>query len=154
MKYVICNERLKEFYTENEKQFKPTHEGDAGIDMRACISSLKEIVIFPGRSLYIPSGIVCAVPAGFVGLLIPRSGLSINHGITLSNIIGCIDSGYRGEIVMAIHNNHEEPYTIKKFDRIAQLVVVPHYDYAQLTEVNSLEDTERNDAGFGSTGTG
>ena len=129
---------------------QPTHKGDAGIDMRACID--KEVNIPRGHTVSVPAGIKTAIPDGFVGLLIPKSGKG-SKGLNLANVIGVIDSGYRGEVIMKIKNNanNVSPMIVKPMDKVVQMVVVPHYDYSQLQFTINLNDTTRGEDGFGST---
>lgn len=121
--------------------------GDAGVDLVAREGGVVE----PGERALIPTGVAVAVPAGFVGLITPRSGLAINHGISLVNSPGVLDSGYRGEICAIVINEGSDPFKYERGDRIAQLVVVPfvrqHYEV-----VEELPTTERGSGGFGSTG--
>ena len=99
----------------------------------------------------VPTGIAVAVPPGYVGLIAPRSGLAIKHGISLVNAPGILDSGYRGEIHAIVINEGDEAFDYKRGDRIAQLVVVPFAEQ-QFEVVAELPDSARGDGGFGSTG--
>ncbi|MBR4282187.1 MAG: dUTP diphosphatase [Clostridia bacterium] len=128
---------------------KRATEGSAGIDLCACIE--EDIVINPGDIVKIPTGIACSVPKNFVSLLFARSGLSVKHGIGLANSVGVIDSDYRGEVIAALINNGKEPYTITKNERIAQLVCMP-VAILPIEVCDSLDETERGEGGFGSTG--
>lgn len=124
------------------------HDGDAGIDL----SSRVDFVLKPGERATIPTGIAAAIPRGFAGLVLPRSGLAARHGIALVNSPGLIDSGYRGEIaVVMINTDKREPFHIKRGDRIAQLVI-QRVEEAALVRVEQLDQTARGDGGFGSTG--
>jgi dUTP pyrophosphatase len=123
--------------------------GDAGCDLVA----VESVTLAPGggRAL-VPTGFALAIPEGFGGFVLPRSGLAVKHGITLSNAPGLIDSGYRGEVKVALVNlDPVESYEVHAGDRIAQLVVlaVPTVRYA---EVEALPESERGDGGFGSSG--
>ena len=145
------------------------HEGDAGLDLCAT----EDVTLLPGEWKKIGSGVSMAIPVGFVGLLVPRSGLGC-EGLVLKNGISVIDSGYRGEIMLPLYNNNalgiwktikrlvcyrlldmvDEPVgTIHahKGDRVAQLLIVP-VAIAHLMQVDTLEESVRKDAGFGSTG--
>ena len=125
-----------------------TRVGDAGLDLRSAIAC----TIAPGERMLIPTGIRIEIPAGFAGLVIPRSGLALKHGISIVNAPGLIDSNYRGEIgVILINTDAHESFTIEQGDRIAQLVItaVPE---VSLEVVDSLEETVRGEAGFGSSG--
>lgn len=123
------------------------HEGDAGIDLRAA----EAVTIEPMESEKVRTGIAAEIPDGCVGLVFPRSGLGSN-GLTMRNAVGVVDSGYRGEIMAAMWNTTEQPWSIGKGDRIAQLVVVP-YVRCEIEEADGLSDTERGEGGYGSTGT-
>ena len=121
--------------------------GDAGYDLRAT-----ERVSIPqaGRRL-VGTGIAVALPEGIAGLVTPRSGLAIEHGIGLLNAPGLIDPGYRGEIKVILHNAGERRYTVEIGDRIAQLLLVP-YRAPELEVVDELPASERGSDGFGSSG--
>jgi dUTP pyrophosphatase len=121
--------------------------GDAGYDLRAT-----ERVAIPqeGRRL-VGTGIAIALPEGVAGLVTPRSGLAIEHGIGLLNGPGLIDPGYRGEIKVILHNTSERRYTVEIGDRIAQLLLVPYWA-PELEVVDELPATERGTDGFGSSG--
>ncbi|MBI4767119.1 MAG: dUTP diphosphatase, partial [Deltaproteobacteria bacterium] len=99
----------------------------------------------------IPTGLALAIPPGFEGQIRPRSGLALKHGITLVNSPGTIDSDYRGELGLAIINLGQKPYTIRRGDRLAQLVLHKVYQ-ADIQEVQNLDDTDRADGGFGHSG--
>jgi dUTP pyrophosphatase len=99
----------------------------------------------------VPTGIAVAVPDGYAGLVVPRSGLAARHGIGVVNGPGLLDAGYRGEINVILVNHGSEPFTINRGDRIAQLVVVPVV-VQEFVEVDELPPTPRGDGGFGSTG--
>lgn len=124
------------------------YDGDAGMDLRSAIDATLQ----PLQRLTVPTGIGIAIPEGYAGLVIPRSGLAAKHGISVVNAPGLIDSGYRGEIkVILVNLNTEHTFNIKAGDRIAQLMVVP-YCKARVIPVDQLESSERNSAGFGSSG--
>lgn len=125
------------------------HPGDAGADLTAAES----VTIAPGERALVATGMAIAIPEGHAGLVMPRSGLAIRSGVTVINAPGLIDSGYRGELKVALVNHAHEAYTVERGDRIAQLVIVA---VAQPTyvEVEELADTARGTGGFGSTGTG
>lgn len=125
------------------------HEGDAGLDL----VSVDDTVIEPGCRAMIHCGFAIAIPEGFCGLVIPRSGLAANHGITVLNSPGLIDSGYRGEIcVVLLNTDKESPFVIERGMRIAQLVIA-QIPQVGLREVSQLDITSRNEGGFGSSGT-
>ncbi len=124
------------------------HEGDAGIDLRSTI----DCVIKPFERLVVPTGVAFAIPEGYAGLVIPRSGLAAKHGISIVNAPGLIDSGYRGEIkVVLINLNAKKPFEIKTGDRIAQIMFTP-YAQACLEQQSTLDETSRGTDGFGSSG--
>lgn len=123
--------------------------GDAGIDLRAT----EAVTLAPagGRAL-VPTGIAVAIPRGYAGFIQPRSGLAFKHGVTVLNSPGLIDSDYRGELkALLINTDPTEPFEVTRGERIAQLVIqaVEHVD---LVEVESLDETERGEGGFGHTG--
>lgn len=129
---------------------KRSTEGSAGLDLYACIE--KEILLNPGKKVFIPCGIAVSLPSNeYAAFIFARSGLGVKHGITLSNGVGVVDSDYRGEIGAGLINLGEEPYVIKPGDRIAQMVIMP-VSCMPVIEVESLDDTERGSGGFGSTG--
>jgi dUTP pyrophosphatase len=124
------------------------HPGDAGLDLRAAI----EIEVGPGERAMIPTGVAVAVPDGYAGLVLPRSGLASRKGLTLANAPGLIDAGYRGEVTCAVVNlDRDQPVKILKGDRIAQLLIVaiPSVDPGWAEE---LPGSPRGSGGFGSTG--
>jgi dUTP pyrophosphatase len=124
------------------------HPGDAGLDL----PSRADMVLEPGQRAMVPTGIAVAIPPGFAGFVLPRSGLAARHGIALVNSPGLIDSGYRGEVtVIMINTDGAEPFRIRRGDRIAQLVI-QRVEEVNLVEVQDLDDTTRGDGGFGSTG--
>ena len=121
--------------------------GDAGVDLHARTGGSLD----PGERALVMTGIAVAIPVGYVGLGAPRSGLAVRHGISVVNGPGIIDSGYRGEIGVALINHGATTFTWERGDRVGQLVVVPHI-VIELDEVDKLDDTERGADGFGSTG--
>lgn len=124
------------------------HEDDAGLDLYAAEGAH----IGPGERWSVPTGIAVEIPAGRAGLVMPRSGLAREHGISVVNSPGLIDSGYRGEIsVLLLNNDPAETFRVEVGDRIAQLVVVP-IELPQPARVESLTDSSRGDGGFGSSG--
>lgn len=121
--------------------------GAAGYDLCADVQS--DIVIAPHETVKIPIGIAVGIDENYVGLVFPRSGLATNHGIILANCVGVIDSDYRGELFVPLHNNSDESFTVTPKQRIAQLVLTP---VATPTLVECLlDDTDRGSNGFGST---
>ena len=124
--------------------------GSAGMDLCACME--EPLTIAPGDLVSIPTGIAVALPSsGYVALVFARSGLGVRHGIALSNGVGVIDSDYRGEVCVGLCNLGAEPYTIQPGERVAQMIAAPVFA-AQLTETDTLDDTDRGAGGFGSTG--
>ena len=124
-----------------------TRRGDAGYDLRAT-----ERVSIPqeGRRL-VGTGVAIALPDGVAGLVTPRSGLAVEHGLTLLNAPGLVDPNYRGEIKVILHNTGDRRYTVEVGDRIAQLLLVPYWA-PELEVVDELSATERGTSGFGSSG--
>lgn len=124
------------------------HDGDAGLDLHAA----EPATIGAGERAAIGTGIAVEVPPGHAGLVLPRSGLALRHGIALVNAPGLIDSGYRGEIrVLLLNTDREHAFDIEPGDRIAQLLVVPFAAVAPV-EAPALSDSERGAGGFGSSG--
>jgi dUTP pyrophosphatase len=121
----------------------------AGMDIRAAIK--KDLVLNKGELSLIPTGFAIALPRGFEAQIRPRSGLAIKHGIGLINSPGTIDADYRGEIKIAVINLGQEPYTFRRGDRIAQMVI-KQVHVARLEVVEELDETRRNTGGFGHTG--
>lgn len=121
----------------------------AGADIYSCMG--ENTLIKAGETVMIKTGIALEIPKGYVGLVYARSGLAFKKGIAPSNKVGVIDSDYRGEIMVALHNHSKEDYIVENYERIAQLVISP-YIYANFEEVEELTQTERNEGGFGSTG--
>lgn len=122
----------------------------AGCDLYAATS--EDIVLNPGETKLIPTGLSMEIPTGLVGLIFARSGISIKRGLAPANKVGVIDSDYRGEIMVALYNQSNQEQIIEKSERIAQFVLVP-YVQAEFEEVESLDETIRGNGGFGSTGT-
>jgi len=125
--------------------------GSSGLDLRAAVDQDEPLVLEPGRIELIPTGIAVEIPPGFEGQVRPRSGLAIEHGLTLINAPGTVDSDYRGELKCAMINLGPEPHAVKRGDRIAQMIIAP-VTRARLEEVEELAGSKRGDGGFGSTG--
>lgn len=121
----------------------------AGSDLYACLG--KPRYIPAGHTVKIPTGIAMEIPAGCGGFIFARSGLATKDGLRPANCVGVVDSDYRGEVMVAIHNDSLEDRTIDPGQRIAQIVVMPYVDCC-FTEVDNLSDTKRGDGGFGSSG--
>ena len=122
-------------------------EGDAGLDLAAATA----VTLPPSGRQLVPTGLRMAIPDGYAGLVLPRSGLALRAGVTVLNAPGLIDSGYRGEIGVLLVNHGTEAVTIGRGERIAQLVIQP-VARAQLVEVRELPESGRGEGGFGSTG--
>ena len=123
--------------------------GSAGMDLRAAVE--KPLLLGPGKRVLVPTGLRIALPEGYEAQVRPRSGLAIREGITVANAPGTIDSDYRGEVKVGLVNLSDSAYTIKRGDRVAQMVVAPVTRVAWRS-VASLDETERGAGGFGSTG--
>ncbi len=124
------------------------HEGDAGLDLRAT----EALTLEPLERALVSCGFALAIPQGYAGLVIPRSGLAARHGITVVNAPGLIDSGYRGEVKVILMNlDPKEPFEVHVGDRIAQLMIVAAPAVVPVA-VESLDDTQRGTGGFGSSG--
>lgn len=128
-------------------QYMTSHA--AGMDLIAAVET--DMVIAPGQRALVPTGICIALPPGFEAQVRPRSGLAINHGIGLLNAPGTIDADYRGEIKVIVANFGEQPFIVKRGDRIAQMVI-KKVACAEWEVVDELPPSERNDGGFGHTG--
>jgi dUTP pyrophosphatase len=123
----------------------------AGMDLRAAVEGL--VTLEPGERAAIPTGIRIALPPGYEGQVRPRSGLARDHGIGMVNAPGTIDPGYRGAVMVLLINHGQEPFTIRRGDRIAQLVVAP-VTRVRWKPVEELPPSERGEGGFGHTGRG
>jgi len=123
--------------------------GAAGLDLRADLEAPRTVA--PGERISVPTGLAFAIPDGHEGQVRARSGLARKHGIALVNAPGTIDSDYRGEVAVLLVNLGQEPWTLEPGERIAQLVVA-RYTRVELTETDTLDDTDRGTGGFGSTG--
>ena len=123
--------------------------GAAGADVVAAVA--EDLVLAPGDRALVPTGFALEIPGGFEVQVRPRSGLAVKHGVTLLNTPGTIDSDYRGPVGVVLVNLGREPFTVRRGERIAQLVVAPVVQ-AQFREVETLAASTRGDGGFGSTG--
>jgi dUTP pyrophosphatase len=128
-------------------------ESAAGLDLVAAVPADAPVTLAPGQRAAIPTGIAIALPAGTEAQVRPRSGLALNHGITVLNTPGTIDADYRGEIRVILINLGDQPFAITRGARIAQLVIAPVL-HVQLFMTEGLESTARGTGGFGSTGKG
>ena len=135
----------------NDSAILPTYETPeaVGADLRACIP--EAVTVDPGQTVFLSTGLAMEIPVGCAGLIYARSGLSCKKGLAPANKVGVIDSDYRGEIIVALHNHGTETQTVNPGDRIAQLVIAPVLTPG-FFEVSELSNTVRADAGFGSTG--
>jgi dUTP pyrophosphatase len=125
--------------------------GAAGVDLPAALATGETLEIAPGARAVVPTGFCVALPEGFEAQIRPRSGLAAKHGVTVLNSPGTIDADYRGEVKVILINHGAEPFTIRRGDRIAQMVVAP-VNAVAFFERETLDDTERGDRGHGSTG--
>lgn len=124
------------------------HSGDAGLDLTAC----ETVTIGAGERATVGTGLAVEIPDGHAGLVVPRSGLALRHGLSIVNAPGVIDAGYRGEVrVILLNTDREQPFTVEPGMRIAQLLVVPALA-VDVVEVGELTETARGDGGFGSSG--
>ena len=123
------------------------YPGDAGLDLSAC----ERVVLEPGERALVPTGVAVAIPPGYAGYVQPRSGLANEHGITIVNSPGLVDSGYRGELrIILLNTDRERPFEIEPGMRIAQLVLLP-VPPVELRVVDELPKSERGERGFGSS---
>jgi dUTP diphosphatase len=123
----------------------------AGLDLLAAVPQDTPLLLAPGKHAMVPTGLAIALPKGFEAQVRPRSGLAATHGVTVLNSPGTIDADYRGEVSVILINHGAEPFTIRRGERIAQMVIAPVVQ-ARLNPVDSLPDTSRGSGGFGSTG--
>ena len=135
----------------NENATIPTYGSEfaAGADLYACLEA--DVTIAPSKTVLIHTGIAMEIPEGLVGLIYARSGLASKKGLAPANKVGVIDSDYRGEIMVALHNHGDKPQTISHGERIAQMMITPVVQ-AQVELADELDDTDRGAGGFGSTG--
>ena len=141
----------------NDNAIIPTHGSEyaAGYDLYAgCADNdalMETNVIKPQGTMKIHTGLAMEIPKGYFGAIFARSGMATKQGLRPANCVGVIDSDYRGEIIVALRNDSDSEQVINSGERIAQIVIMPYLPI-EFKEVNSLEDTERGDGGFGSTG--
>ncbi len=142
---VISVKRLR------ENAVLPTYGSQeaAGADLYACLDA--PVIIAPGASAFIPTGLAMQIPSGYAGLIYARSGLACKRGLAPANKVGVVDSDYRGEFMVVLHNHSAQDQTVSHGERIAQLVVTPVLT-PDFQEVEQLTDTQRSAGGFGSTG--
>jgi dUTP pyrophosphatase len=123
----------------------------AGMDLRAAVEDAAPLTLAPGARAIVPTGLTIAIPPGYEAQVRPRSGLAAKHGITCLNSPGTIDADYRGEVKVILINLGQEPFVIKRGERIAQMIIAP-VTRAELKVVTELDETRRGAGGFGSTG--
>ena len=135
----------------NEKATLPTYGSEyaAGADLYACMD--EAITINPGETVMVHTGLAMEIPAGYAGLIYPRSGMASKRGLAPANKVGVVDPDYRGEFMVALHNHSLTAQTVEPNERIAQLVIAPFLT-ASFEETDELSDTVRGEGGFGSTG--
>jgi len=134
----------------NPNAIIPTYGSDcaAGADLYACLD--KPVIIKKNETVFVPTGLSMEIPDGLAGLLFARSGLASKKGLAPANKVGVIDSDYRGEIIVALHNHSKENYELQNGERIAQMVFTPYY--MGIFKEDKLSKTKRGSGGFGSTG--
>lgn len=123
--------------------------GAAGMDLYACTSG--STIIMPHETVKVPTGLSIELPHGYFGAIFARSGLATKNGLRPANCVGVCDEDYRGEYIVALHNDTNEPQTINPMERIAQLVIMPYLSF-EFEEIDELSITERGENGFGSSG--
>ncbi len=135
----------------NSSATLPTYGSEyaAGADLYACME--EKVTINPGETVMIHTGLAMEIPAGYAGLIYPRSGMASKRGLAPANKVGVVDPDYRGEFMVALHNHSLTPQTVEPAERIAQLVITPFLT-AEFEEADELSDTVRGEGGFGSTG--
>ena len=135
----------------NPKAILPTYgsEQAAGADLYACLN--EDVTVGPGESVFVPTGLAMEIPAGCAGLIYARSGLACKRGLAPANKVGVIDSDYRGEFIVVLHNHGSQPQTVSHGERIAQLVITPVLTPSYIL-TDELSDTQRAGVGFGSSG--
>lgn len=144
MRIEVLDERCKPYLGSS---------GAAGIDLRArCLGNVPPAHLIPGTKYIFGLGIKTNIPEGWVGLVAPRSGLGFNYEVTLANTIGVIDSDYEGEWKIALVVRGPDSMPFNEFDRVCQLVVVPHYDYTKIVWGSVVRESERGSNGLGSSG--
>ena len=144
----MMNIRVKKL---NKKATLPTYGSEyaAGADLYACMD--EPITINPGETVMVHTGLAMEIPAGYAGLIYPRSGMASKRGLAPANKVGVVDPDYRGEFMVALHNHSLTAQTVEPNERIAQLVITPFLT-ASFEETDELSDTVRGAGGFGSTG--
>ncbi len=145
---MLMDVRIKKL---KENAIIPTRGSEyaAGYDLYACCDN--PVIIKPHQTVKIETGLSIELPDGYFGAIFARSGLATKNGLRLANAVGVVDSDYRGEVIVALHNDSDKAQIINPSERIAQLVVMPYLP-VQFVEAEELSETIRNDGGFGSTG--
>ncbi len=148
---IVVKNMLVRFKKLDKKAVVPTYGTpfSAGADLYACMA--EAVTIAPGQTVLMHTGIAMELPEGYVGLNFARSGLATKRGLAPANKVGVIDSDYRGEIMVALHNHGSEAQTVEPGERISQLLIMPVVQ-AEFEETKELSDTVRGAGGFGSTG--
>ncbi|MBQ7725808.1 MAG: dUTP diphosphatase [Clostridia bacterium] len=151
MKEVFTLVQVK-FKKLNESATVPTYGSpfSAGADLYACTQG-ETVAFAPGETKIIHTGLALEIPQGYAGLIYARSGIATKRGLAPSNKVGVVDSDYRGEIMVSLHNHSDKTQEIADGERIAQMVITP-FLAVDFTEADALSDTERGEGGFGSTG--
>jgi dUTP pyrophosphatase len=152
MKVTVVKVKIKRIRPQEDSDLpSPRYmtEKSSGMDLYAAVN--EEIFLNPGQRRLIPTGIAVSVPEGYEAQVRPRSGLALRDGITLANTPGTIDADYRGEIGVILINHGENPFQVKRGDRVAQMVIVP-VARGELEWVEDLDETPRSGGGFGHTG--
>ena len=126
--------------------------GAAGIDLRGMYEGVPPAYFIPGTKYTMGTGVKVNIPKGWVGLVMPRSGLGFKYEVTLANSVGVIDSDYEGEIQVALVVRGPKSMPFTNFDRVCQMVIVPHYDYSNIEFGSIIKESERGDGGFGHSG--
>jgi dUTP pyrophosphatase len=126
--------------------------GASGLDLSAAVE--EPVILQPGARSLVPCGLAVEIPVGWEGQVRPRSGLAVEHGVTVLNAPGTIDSDYRGEVKVILINLGQEPFTVRRGDRVAQLVLCEVAAGVTVVEMEALSETDRGGGGFGSTGLG
>jgi dUTP pyrophosphatase len=129
--------------------YQSTHA--AGLDLLAAVPEASPLILSPGQRALVPTGLTIALPSGYEAQVRPRSGLAVKHGVTVLNAPGTVDADYRGEVGVLLINHGDAPFTIRRGERIAQMVIAS-VARAEFALVESLSATERGSGGFGSTG--
>lgn len=142
--------KIKKLYNDTTLPTRGSAEA-AGYDLYARLRENETLQILPHETVKVGTGIAIACPNGYFGGIFARSGLATKQGLRPANCVGVVDSDYRGEIIVALHNDSNETRYIENGDRIAQLVIMPYLS-VELEEIETLNETERGDGGFGSTG--